>query len=42
MTAEELVVGSGVAALVALAVWRFVLQVRLVKLFVRRITGGRK
>ena len=42
MTTEEVVVGAGIALLFFLAVWRLVLQARLVDLFVRRLTGRRK
>jgi hypothetical protein len=39
VTTEEMVVGAGVLLVLALAVWRVVLQVRLARLFVRRLFG---
>ena len=39
MTTEEIAVGAGVLALFVLAVWRLVLQVRIVRLFLRRLFG---
>jgi len=39
MTTEELVVGAGVLLIFVLAVWRVVLQIRVVRLFLRRIFG---
>jgi len=42
MTTEEIVVGAGVLLILILAVWRVVLQFRLVRLFLRRIFGRYK
>ena len=42
MTTEELLVGAGVLVILFLAVWRLVLQIRLVRLFLRRLFGGHK
>lgn len=42
MTSEELVVGAGIVLLLVLAVWRLVLQIRIVRLFLRRIFGRYK
>ena len=42
MTTEELVVGAGIALILFLAVWRLVLQIRIVRLFLRRFFGGHK
>jgi hypothetical protein len=42
MTTEELVVGAGVVLLLFLSVWRLVLQIRIVRLFLRRLFGGHK
>ena len=39
MSWEEIVVGAAFVLLVALGVWRFVLQIRVVKLFLRRLFG---
>jgi hypothetical protein len=39
MTTEEAVVGAGVLLIFFLAVWRVVLQIRLVRLFLRRLFG---
>ena len=42
MTTEEIVVGAGVLVILVLAVWRFVLQIRIVRLFLRRLFGRYK
>ena len=42
MSWEEIVVGAAVALIFVLAVWRVVLQLRLVKLFLRRLFGRYK
>jgi hypothetical protein len=42
MTTEEVVVGAGVLLILALAVWRVVLQIRIVRLFMRRLFGRHK
>jgi hypothetical protein len=39
MTTEESVVGAGVLLILFLAAWRVVLQIRLVRLFLRRFFG---
>jgi hypothetical protein len=42
MSWEELVVGAAVALIFVLAAWRVVLQLRIVKLFLRRLFGRYK
>jgi hypothetical protein len=42
MTTEEIVVGAGVLVFLVLGVWRFVLQIRIVRLFLRRLFGRYK
>jgi hypothetical protein len=42
MTTEEAVVGAGVLLIFALTVWRVVLQIRIVRLFIRRLFGRYK
>jgi hypothetical protein len=39
MSWEEVIVGAAIVLLVVLGVWRFVLQIRIVKLFLRRLFG---
>ncbi len=39
MSSEEIVVGAAVLLLFILAVWRVVLQIRIVRLFLRRLFG---
>ena len=39
MSREEVVVGAAVALVLLLAAWRVVLQLRLVRLFLRRLFG---
>ncbi len=39
MSWEELVVGAAIVLIFVLAIWRVVLQLRIVKLFLRRIFG---
>jgi hypothetical protein len=39
VTAEELVIGAAITLILALAVWRVVLQIKIVRLFVRRLFG---
>lgn len=39
MSWEEFVVGAAVVLLFVLGIWRVVLQLRIVKLFLRRIFG---
>ncbi|HWS90168.1 MAG TPA: hypothetical protein VN282_24580 [Pyrinomonadaceae bacterium] len=36
---EVIVIGAAFVLLVLLGVWRFVLQIRIVKLFLRRLFG---
>ena len=39
MSWEEIVVGAAVVLIFVLAVWRVVLQIRIVRLFLRRLFG---
>jgi len=39
MSREEMVVGAAFVLIVLLGVWRLVLQLRIVKLFLRRLFG---
>ena len=39
MSWEEIGIGAAVVLIFALAIWRVVLQVRIVKLFLRRLFG---
>ena len=39
MSWEEIIVGAAVVLIFVLAVWRVVLQLRIVKLFLRRLFG---
>ena len=39
MSREEIVVGAAVVLILLLAVWRVVLQIRIVRLFLRRLFG---
>ena len=40
MSREEIVIGAAVVLIFVLAIWRVVLQIRIVKLFLRRLFGG--
>jgi hypothetical protein len=42
MSTEEIVVGAGILVFLVLGVWRFVLQIRIVRLFLRRLFGRYK
>lgn len=39
MTTEELVVGAAILLFIVVGIWRVVLQIRIVKLFLRRLFG---
>jgi hypothetical protein len=39
MSWEEIVIGAAVVLIFVLAIWRVVLQIRIVKLFLRRLFG---
>jgi len=39
MSWEEIIVGAAIVLIFVLAIWRVVLQIRIVKLFLRRLFG---
>lgn len=42
MSWEEIVVGAALVLMFILGIWRFVLQIRIVRLFLRRLFGRYK
>lgn len=42
MSWEEIVVGAAIVLMFILGIWRFVLQIRIVRLFLRRLFGRYK